>query len=190
MWLSLCTAGRSGPPTSLQGPQPPPCLAHRACSRAWEPCRSASWGDPLLLLLTFYPSAWLKLVSRVLLEKSLDVGAQVVGALGPFPLLPVLPFPSLGPTLGFHGELVKSGGYGLAVLAPAPALGPCPRVCMTGVRCCSGPPLRPATPSSALCHSRPAVRAISASEWGARAGGGLAVGRSLPGLGGAQPVGQ
>lgn len=45
MWLSLCTAGRSWPPTSPQGPQPSPCLARPACSSAWEPCRSGLWGE-------------------------------------------------------------------------------------------------------------------------------------------------
>ncbi|VCX30995.1 unnamed protein product, partial [Gulo gulo] len=43
-WLSLCTAGRSRPPTSLQGLQLPPCLAHRVYSRAQEPCRVCTTG--------------------------------------------------------------------------------------------------------------------------------------------------
>lgn len=99
MWLSLCTAGRSRSLTSLQGPQPPPCLVLHACSRAWEPCRSGP------RLLTSHPSAWLTLGSHLPLEKSLAAGAQVVGAQGPRPLLP-----SPGPKLGFHVGLVESEG--------------------------------------------------------------------------------
>lgn len=104
MWLSLCTAGKRRPPTSLQGPQPPSRLAHRACSRAREPCRSGPWGEPPPRLLTPHLSAWLRLVSHQL------QGRRVVCARGPFPLLSTLLFLSLGPELVFHLGLAKSEG--------------------------------------------------------------------------------
>ena len=172
MWRSLCTAGRGRPPTSLQGPQPPPCPALHACSRAQEPCRCGSQIDPPPPAPYPHPSVWLRLVSCLVLRKSLAAGDQVCWCPHPFRLLSVLLFLSLGPNLECCVGLVKSEGCVWPCQPPALAPGPHPRVCMTAVRRCCDPPLTPAMPMSALCPSWPAVPVISASEWGPKSEGG------------------
>ena len=117
-------------------------------------------------------------------------GAQGCWCPCPFCLLSTRPFLSLGLKLGCCMGLAKSEGFTWPSQPPALAPGPCPRVCMTAVRHCCGPPLMPAMPMSALCPSRPAVPAISASEWGAgRVGWYWVEGRPLPVLGGSSSRG-
>lgn len=132
-----------------------------------------------------HPGVWLKLVSCLLLGKSLAAGDQVCWCPHPFRLLSTLLFLSLGPKLECCVGLVKAGGCVWPCQPPALAPGPHPRVCMTAVRRCCDPPLTPAMPMSALCPSWPAVPVISASEWGPRSEGGTGLwGRPLPVVGG------
>lgn len=97
------TCGHAGSPTGKltddvaefvhswqeQAPNQPPGPTTSSLPR--PPCLQQSLGAMQVgtPALTSHPSAWLKLVPHLPLEKSLAAGAQVAGARGPCPLLPV-----------------------------------------------------------------------------------------------------